>query len=172
MLVNNELQLDLCDAAERLAHRLAEQQLRIVFAESCTAGLVSATLAQVPGISQWHCGSAVTYREATKTAWLNVPETEIDQHNVVSANVAEAMARGVLENTPEANISASITGHLGPDAPTVLDGVVHIAIARRQDGEVTLLSCREIMLEITNRPHRQREAALHVLRLVADTLSP
>jgi len=50
----------LSSEAKRLAQILEEQNRKIVFAESCTGGLVSATLTQIPGISSYHCGSAVT----------------------------------------------------------------------------------------------------------------
>ncbi len=83
--------------AKAVARQLAKLRVRIVFAESCTAGLVSATLARVPGISEWHCGSAVVYRERTKEAWLDVPRAEIDRFTAVSEAVARRMAVGVLQ---------------------------------------------------------------------------
>ena len=160
----------LSTVATELAALLESHRSRVVFAESCTAGLVSATLAQVPGISQWLCGSAVTYREATKTAWLDVPDATIQQHNVVSAEVAQAMALGVLQLTPEADLAASITGHLGPDAPADLDGIAPIAIARRGETGPSLLTMKRCELESTDRSQRQREATAAVLRLVASCL--
>jgi PncC family amidohydrolase len=118
-------------AAQNLADLLGRRRLRIVFAESCTAGLVSATLARVPGISEWLCGSAVVYRLDTKHRWLGVPEDLLQNPGPVSREVACAMAAGVLERTPEAELSAAITGHLGPHAPVELDGVIWMAVARR-----------------------------------------
>ncbi len=56
---------------------------RIVCAESCTAGLVSATLAAIPGASKFLCGSAVVYRNATKTNWLHVPAELLDDRLAV-----------------------------------------------------------------------------------------
>ena len=58
--------------ARKVVDRLADRQMRIVLAESCTGGMISAELAKVPGVSQWLCGSAVTYRSPTKVEWLNV----------------------------------------------------------------------------------------------------
>jgi PncC family amidohydrolase len=119
--------------AERLADVLRRHRLRVVFAESCTAGLLAATLARVPGISEFLCGSAVVYRNATKAAWLGVPQAALDDPAVgpVSREVARHMALGVLAKTPEADLAASITGHLGPDAPPEQDGVLYVGIARR-----------------------------------------
>ena len=167
MNITNELS----QTAEQLAHQLAEQQLRIVFAESCTAGLVSATLAQVPGISQWHCGSAVVYRETTKTAWLAIPPAMIEKHNVVSSEIAQLMAAGVLQFTPEADISAAITGHLGPNVPAELDGVVHVAAARRENGAVSLTGSSRFVLEATTRVARQQEASSLLMHHVVTRLA-
>jgi PncC family amidohydrolase len=141
--------------------------LRLVFAESCTAGLASATLSEAPGISQWHCGSAVTYRETTKSAWLGVSPEDIAKYNVVSAEVAQQMAAGVLKITPEADFAASITGHLGPDAPPQLDGIVFIGIALRKRGHVAAKRCQ---LTTTQRHQRQCEAAQLVLETCCEAL--
>lgn len=163
----NEL---LCEAGKRLAALLQQHNTRIVFAESCTAGLASATLAQSPGVSQWHCGSAVTYREATKTAWLEIPPSEIEAHNLVSAEIAQRMALGVLRITPEADIAAAITGHLGPHAPAELDGVTFIAIAQRQGDEIAIVTTKKHPLKPTSRSERQQEAAARLLQVVCETL--
>ena len=110
--------------ADQLADQLEGRNQRIVFAESCTAGLVSATLAQRPGISGWLIGSAVTYRASAKVAWLGVPESTLRQHTAESAQTTAAMARRLLDRTPEADLAVAVTGHLGPGAPPVIDGHV------------------------------------------------
>jgi PncC family amidohydrolase len=115
----------------QIAKLLERTQQKIVFAESCTGGLVSATLARVPGISNFHCGSAVVYRLDTKTKWLGVPSSMLINPGPVSEPVARAMAEGVLSVTPEADLSASITGHLGPNAPPDQDGLIFVGIAVR-----------------------------------------
>jgi len=104
---------ELEEAARQLAHRLAETRMRLVLAESCTGGLVAATLATIPGISQWFCGSAVTYRDQTKIDWLDVSATHLVHLTAVSEEVAGEMATGVLQGTQEADLAVSITGHLG-----------------------------------------------------------
>ena len=123
---------ELHDEARRLAELLGRQQRTIVFAESCTGGLISATLAEIPGISRWLCGSAVVYQEATKTAWLNVPSSILKEFGPVSAETAEAMALGVLRTTPQAAVAAAVTGHLGPQAPAEQDGLLYAAVAVRE----------------------------------------
>jgi PncC family amidohydrolase len=114
-----------------VAALLKQSDKRIVFAESCTAGLVSASLARVPGISEFLCGSAVVYRIDTKAKWLGIREDVLQEPGPVSSLIASQMAEHVLALTPEADLAASITGHLGPGAPPDLDGVIYIAVARR-----------------------------------------
>ena len=165
---------------DHVAQLLKESQTRIVFAESCTAGLVSAALARVAGISEFHCGSAVVYRPDTKTRWLGVSADLLKEVGAVCDPVARAMAAGVLERTPEAQLSASITGHLGPNAPADQDGLVFIALAARSATAVNVIQVFEhklpaqILLDDerpeTLREWRQYQAAELVLTHVRDEL--
>jgi len=153
-------------AAGSLAEALFENSGKVVFAESCTAGLVSASLATVPGISQHLCGSAVTYRERTKQDWLRVSAEDLAEFSAVSEPVTRQMAVGVLENTAEADYSASVTGHLGPDAPADQDGVIFVGIAQRREGGIECRCVERVQLEALERTERQREAAAVVLELL------
>ena len=110
----------------------------LVLAESCTAGLISATLARVPGMSRRLAGSFVVYQIDSKIAWLGIPLVTIQQHGVVSQEVAASMAIQALHHTPHATIAMSITGHLGPDAPAELDGVAWLAIVSRGGKPITI----------------------------------
>jgi PncC family amidohydrolase len=162
-------------AAQLVADRLRERQLRLVLAESCTGGLVAATLARIPGISEWLCGSAVVYRLDTKHYWLDVPHELFDAPGpgVVSREVAEAMARGALARTPEAHVAAAITGHLGPNAPDDQDGLIWMAVALRDRAMVTTVTQRLSDVAspgLTVRESRQRSAAVSLLAMIADSL--
>ncbi|HUQ69738.1 MAG TPA: CinA family protein [Planctomycetaceae bacterium] len=164
-------------AAQLVAQQLRTRQWRLVLAESCTGGLVAATLARIPGISEWLCGSAVVYRLDTKHQWLDVP-TELFQPpgpGVVSREVAEAMARGVLSHTPEAQVSAAITGHLGPNAPADQDGLIWMCVAMKRDDGPSIFAAshrlsddREAPLSL--RETRQRTAARCLLTIIAESL--
>jgi PncC family amidohydrolase len=145
---------------------------KVVFAESCTAGLVAAELATVPGISQHLCGSMVTYREPSKTAWLGVEVKVLQQFSAVSQQVTDALATGVLERTKEATWCAAITGHLGPGAPADLDGKVFIAVARREPngGAGQIVKQLALRLRSSSRRDRQAEAAAAVLETIAGEL--
>ena len=129
-------QRELTSAARRLYKLLRARDLKVVFAESCTGGLVAATLTRIPGISHYLCGSAVVYQVETKAAWLGIPRKMLARADAVSSAVAKAMAENVLKNTPQAHIAASITGHLGPDAPAPIDGQIFIGIASRHSSQL------------------------------------
>lgn len=120
-------------AARRLFVLLAKHRKRIVVAESCTGGAIAAALVGLPGISNWLCGSAVVYRDDTKHRWLGVARSALDDPGVtaVSAQVAGAMAEGVLLQTPEADLAIATTGHLGPGAPEGQDGLMFLGLTFR-----------------------------------------
>lgn len=155
--------MNLYDTAEHLAQVLMQNDLRIVLAESCTAGLASAALARTPGISNHLCGSAVVYRPATKESWLGISPSEILQFSAESEPVTRQLALGVLERTEEADFAAAITGHLGPGAPAVADGVVFCAVAGRIAEGMTVLVADSCTLSSVDRIERQSEAAAWLL---------
>ena len=159
--MNAEQRLRAASAA--LAGRLDELGTeKVVFAESCTAGLISAALAGVPGISKYLCGSFVTYRESAKQKLLNIPSDLLQEHTAVSASVTELMAANCLAALEEATWSAAITGHLGPGIDEKLSGIIFIAIARRdakQPSQVQLQSSGSFQLVSANRVERQQESA-------------
>ena len=118
----------------KLRDMLQSDSLRVVFAESCTAGRVSATLAAIPGMSQWLCGSFVVYRCESKTRWLGIPNTVLTDINQgpVSQVTSNLLARAALAKTPEASIGVSVTGDVGPNAPRGKDGRIFCALATRK----------------------------------------
>jgi nicotinamide mononucleotide (NMN) deamidase PncC len=87
------------------------------------------------------------------------------------------MAVGVLERTPEADLAASVTGHLGPDAPAALDGVIYVGVARRDPASSDVRVERILRHTLSNksdavssplgvRHERQEQAAVFVLQAV------
>jgi PncC family amidohydrolase len=134
---------------------------------------VSGALTRIAGISSWHCGGVVVYRNETKRAYLNIPAALLENPGPVSREVAELMAVGVLEKTPEADVAASVTGHLGPSAPPKLDGLVFVAVARSGHGcgkprvSIKQLRCRRS----DPRGIRQRWVVQQVLGFLAEQLA-
>lgn len=100
--------------AQQLGRAMLESRHRVVTAESCTGGLLSAAITEVPGSSQWFDMGFVTYETSTKTRYLDVDAQVIEKEGVVSEAVAQAMARGTLAQFPNATLSVGITGYAGP----------------------------------------------------------
>ncbi len=161
--------------AQQVFDALRRHGKRLVLAESCTGGLVASTLTTIPGISEVFCGSAVTYRNETKAEWLSVSREKLDDPGIgaVSEIVAAQMCTGVLAGTPEADIAASITGHLGPDAPPHLDGVVFIGITKKGGATPSILFRQlssQLPAEGSLRAARRKEAARILLEGVLEEL--
>ena len=155
----------------QVAKLLAQTGRLVVFAESCTAGFVAASLSQIPGISQYLCGSLVVYQNDTKHFWLGIDKQTLENPGAVSQLVATEMAERALAMTPQAHFAASITGHLGPKAPAKLDGIVYVALSQRKRGTKGLqTSVRRHRLTNKSRQARQREAAGLVLMTVLRSL--
>lgn len=151
-----------------VARLLRKKKLRLVLAESCTGGLVSAAFTEIPGISDYFCGSHVTYRDASKATWLGVKPSTLKKYSAVSKEVAEEMVRGALKKTPEANIAAAITGYLGPTGKDV--GLVFISTLIRGEKKASTLELDVSPLK--TRLERRELAAIGLLLLIRSTLSP
>jgi nicotinamide-nucleotide amidase len=100
----------------------------IAAAESCTGGLLTSRLTDVPGSSGWVDRSVVVYSNAAKTDLLGVPAALIAAHGAVSEPVALAMASGVRERAGT-TVGVGITGIAGPDGGTAEKPVGTVAIA-------------------------------------------
>jgi nicotinamide-nucleotide amidase len=96
---------------------LRERSLTLATAESCTGGLVSVRLTDVPGSSAVFLGGIVAYSNDLKAAQLGVPEEVLREYGAVSAETAAAMARGARERLG-ADVAVSVTGVAGPDGGT------------------------------------------------------
>lgn len=123
---------DLIDAAGRVLDRCRSQGVKLTTAESCTGGLLSAYLTEIPGSSDVFERGFVTYSNAAKNEQLGVPAELISEHGAVSEEVARAMAGGALRHAA-ADVSVSVTGVAGPGGgtPEKPVGLVHMAAARR-----------------------------------------
>lgn len=108
------------------------QGLLLATAESCTGGLVSACICEVPGCSAVLERGFVTYSNEAKVEMLGVQAGLIAEKGAVSEEVARAMAEGALTHS-RADISVAITGIAGPDGGSAEKpvGLVHFAAARK-----------------------------------------
>ena len=119
-------------AAKRLLALLRARGLKVVTAESCTGGLVAATLTEIAGSSDVVDCGLVTYSNTAKQTLLGVPAATLKRHGAVSAPTAAAMAAGALRSSP-ADLSVAITGVAGPGGGTKHKpvGLVYFAAASR-----------------------------------------
>jgi nicotinamide-nucleotide amidase len=99
---------------EHVLALLRARGLTLGTAESCTGGLVSARVTGVPGSSDVFLGGVVAYANEVKQRELGVPAELLEEHGAVSAEVAEAMARGARERLG-VDVAVSVTGIAGPD---------------------------------------------------------
>lgn len=111
-----------------LIGKFRNYNIKIVTAESCTGGLLSGALTEVPGSSEIFERGFITYQNIAKIDDLSIPEEILTSHGAVSKAVALAMARGALERT-NAAVSIAITGIAGPGGGSAEKpvGLVHIS---------------------------------------------
>ncbi len=139
---------------------------RIAVAESCTGGLVSAALTEIPGSSDVFEAGYVTYANASKISQLKVSEDVIDTFGAVSVATAWAMARGALAAS-EADVAVAITGIAGPGggSPSKPVGTVVFARAEREADPARIVADQQVF-ENENRAGVRLQAALCALELL------
>ena len=114
--------------ANVLLKLLREKQLTLAVAESCTAGLLQAYIAAIPGASEALLGGVVSYANRIKEELLGVDT--IESHGAVSPETALAMAKGV-QKLFRSDVAIAVTGIAGPDGGSKDKpvGTVHFAFA-------------------------------------------
>lgn len=140
---------------------------RIAVAESCTGGLVSAALTEIPGSSEVFEAGFVTYSNAAKISELNVSLDVVETFGAVSVATAWAMAQGALEASG-ADVAVAITGIAGPDGGTEQKpvGTVVFALAERLPGPDKIVADQQLFDASQGRSGIRRQAALCALELL------
>ena len=118
--------------ARALLDEYRARGLKLTVAESCTGGLISACLTEIPGASDVLDRGFVTYSDASKTELLGVAEETIRRHGAVSEGVVREMVEGALARS-QADVAAAVTGIAGPGGGSAQKpvGLVHFAVGRR-----------------------------------------
>jgi PncC family amidohydrolase len=101
----------------RIGELLSDRGWRLATAESCTGGLVSHLVTNVPGSSDYFVGGVVAYSNPIKERLLGVPEKELVEQGAVSREVAISMAEGARRSL-HADVGLSVTGIAGPGGGT------------------------------------------------------
>jgi nicotinamide-nucleotide amidase len=111
-----------------VADLLRKRALTLALAESCTGGLLSARLTEVPGVSAVLERGFVTYANRAKTEVLGVLPALLERHGAVSEEVAAAMAAGAMD-AANADVGVGVTGIAGPEGgtPDKPVGLVYVA---------------------------------------------
>lgn len=117
-----------------VGRELVRRGRSVATAESCTAGLLAATLTREPGSSAWFRGGLVVYSDDLKRELAGVRAETLTRHGAVSLEVAEELASGVRDRCGS-DYGIGITGIAGPGggAPGKPVGLVHLALAHERD---------------------------------------
>jgi nicotinamide-nucleotide amidase len=115
-----------------------DNKLRVVTAESCTAGMIPSTLADEPGSGSWLDCAFVTYSEEAKMRCIDVNPATIERYNLTSEEVAREMAEGALK-TSRANVALADTGVAGPGPGEggIPPGIICFAWSFEREGGIT-----------------------------------
>ena len=111
--MNTPHNLDLHEITQELARMLIKNHWYLSTAESCTGGMVAASITELAGSSEWFERGYVTYSNQSKSEDIDVSQNLIEQYGAVSDQVARAMALGAKQNSGS-DLSLSITGIAGP----------------------------------------------------------
>ena len=120
---------------EIVADLLRRTGLHLAVAESCTGGLLSGRLTDIPGSSEFFAGGIVSYSNGAKAAWLGVARDTLERFRAVSGQTAREMAERAraraVEALGEPAVGLSTTGYAGPSGGSSGDrpGTVYIGLA-------------------------------------------
>ncbi len=153
--------VDDASLAACLGQELIKQNKTIAFAESCSGGLASSLVTDVPGSSEYLLGSVVSYTNMAKQKLLNVQEDTLQHFSAVSRETACEMAVGV-RNLFKSNYGVSITGNAGPGASEGKPvGLVYIAVASEK-----ALYCQEHHFTSTRTENKLRIAQTAISMII------
>ena len=156
------MRADILKIVKRVHEIFTDKGLTLSVAESCTGGLISSYLTDLPGASGFFIAGVVSYSEEAKKGILGVSSATIRKYGVVSAETAQEMAERIRVMA-KADYSLATTGNIGPD---VLEGkekgVVYIAASK--EGRTI---GRELRLR-GNRNENKEEASVSALKLLIE----
>ena len=115
---------------EVVVKKLAEKNMKLSCAESCTGGMIASLITNVSGASKVFEQGIVTYSNSAKMQYLNVNAQTLEKYGAVSEQTAREMALGI-KNASQSDIAVSVTGIAGPTGGTAEKkvGLVYIAVA-------------------------------------------
>ena len=150
---------DLTQLATQIGTRLAEKNLLLATAESCTGGGVAEAVTEISGSSVWFECGFITYSNSSQSELLGISPALIAQHGSVSEEIAAAMAEGALANC-EAHVAVSTTGIAGPLGAVPGKPVGTICFAWSMNGKTHT----ERVLFSGDRKSVRHQSVIHALR--------
>ncbi|ODU19830.1 MAG: competence protein [Sphingomonas sp. SCN 67-18] len=131
--IDTLLPAELVERARQVIEANRAAGRRVAVAESCTGGLVSAALTEIPGSSDVFEDGFITYSNEAKIALLGVSLDVLETFGAVSIAVAWAMAQGAVKKS-NADVAVAITGIAGPDGGDERKPVGTVVFARAERG--------------------------------------
>ncbi len=137
---------------KRIGNLLKEKKQTLCTAESLTGGKIASTIVSVAGSSAYYSGSFITYTARLKEQLLDISKEVIENHSVVSEEVAKQMALAA-KNKLETDYAIAVTGNAGPttDNNDKSVGVVYIAIANNEGVDVQEFNFGQPREKVINR---------------------
>lgn len=160
------LPTELIEAARKVVDANRAAGRRIAVAESCTGGLVSAAITEIPGSSEIFEAGFVTYSNEAKAALLKVSGDVLETFGAVSIAVAWSMAQNAVEKSG-ADVAVAITGVAGPGGGTEKKPVGTVVFARAErNADPAHVTADERLFEDNGRGGVRLQAALCALELL------
>jgi len=160
-IVNQHVSATISEVHERCKRK----GVSLSAAESCTGGLISHYITELPGASEFFTSGIVSYSEDIKKRLLGISSETISLHGVVSAETACEMAEKI-RRLAKTDYSVSSTGNLGPEVLEDKDkGLVYVAASR--EGKTI---SKELRLN-GSRKENKEEAAVEALKLLIELLN-
>ena len=150
----------------KIGEALRKRKLKISVAESCTGGLISHKITNIPGSSDYFERAVIVYSNDSKMQLLEVPKLIIESFGAVSRETARAMAEGI-KRTSKSDLGLASTGIAGPGGSTPQKpvGLVYIALASNKPTVVKEYRFQGSRHEI------KEKAAMEALNMVLTALS-
>ena len=158
------------NSEEKLVEKLADLNLKIAVAESCTGGLISKKITDVPGASKVFEYGFCAYSNGAKIKTLGVSEKLLDEYTAVSKEVALGMALGA-KRVSKADIAVSVTGYAGSEKELKYNrkvGVVYIGASFKSNYVIKLDFRKNNFI---SRKYIREQSAIHAICIALKLLS-
>ena len=150
---------------KKIIQKLIKKKIKLSFAESCTGGMLSSSIASVSGSSKVFNFGLVTYSNESKIKVLKVPK-KIRKYGAVSEQICKIMVKNISKIS-KTNISISVTGIAGPSGGTRKKpiGLVYVGIKKGN-----IINIKKYLFKNKGRSYIQRAAVNKCLELILSSL--